>query len=333
MLLFVKMQSSNFVLWSRLGVAIFVLLLGLGTGCSDTLVDPRRPPTDAGVPDTLTDSLWDFDSFNTCATNERLCTVEGPPCEPLDDAGLPPVGCGPQPQCIDVMSNNDRCGNCDTPCNTQRMQCEEGQCVCKKPDTTSCGSHTCIDLETDREHCGECFRTCGPGENCVSEDCVDAPGDESGSLNDDPSGPIVVNLSGSNPPPATRQIAINNYAWDDFFNNLCRSDATGPDVYFNVELHPPGNVSGTVYAGKLTVSVNRPGYMVAISESNATSEPDECAFTEPGGGNASAVLSAGCSSTLLPLPRVMVRKLYPTTEDVSPITVTLSASSPNICLP
>lgn len=297
-------------------------------GCSDTIVDPRRPSEDAGPSDTPeSDISWDFDVPNLCSSNERLCEIpdSGTPCEPLDDAGLPPIGCGPQTQCVDVMSDNQRCGSCETSCNTQRFQCTDGQCKCKIEDADSCGSDTCIDLNTTDWHCGECYHVCGSGKNCVGGTCLDAPGDRPYSIiANDPLAPIELSAG-----LHTTSIYINNYGKDEPLapatGDAC-SDANGPDVFFRVLIPPPPNPSAN-YGSQFSISVNKPGYAVAIwTQDPANAAPNACDTDELG----NATLTFTNCSTRGEFA-IMVRKLYATTEANSPVTVTISSSGGNIC--
>ncbi|MCB9707279.1 MAG: hypothetical protein H6714_00620 [Myxococcales bacterium] len=308
----------------RFGCLGMALCAGLSYGCDDPIVDPRQPGRDGGTIDVDSDAPWSFDTFPTCGLGEKLCSIEGQPCEPLDEAGFPPLGCGPKSQCVDAMTDNKHCGDCDHACNPDKEICQEGQCACKDAGTQSCGSETCINLDITDWHCGECGHPCGAGENCKAGSCHEAPGDQAYSpIPADPLAPIELNGTGE------FYIVINNYGRDEPSNpatgDLC-SDAGGPDVFFRVLIAPPN--PGAQYDTSISASVDKPGYAVAIwAQGTATGSPAKCVANEL--NPASASVTWCMAQTQI---SVMVRKLYTTAEAGGTVKVTISSSAGNFCI-
>ncbi len=70
---------------------------------------------------------------------------------------------------VDLASNPDHCGSCDSPCGSHE-ECFIGICVCEA-DAAACGGG-CVDLETDERHCGRCDASCPDDATCKSGSCA-----------------------------------------------------------------------------------------------------------------------------------------------------------------
>ncbi len=71
-------------------------------------------------------------------------------------------------QCVDLLSDDDHCGQCGNTCDGD-LTCDDGQCGCED-DLTACGQ-SCINTDTDPLHCGDCDNACDSGQ-CDSGQCV-----------------------------------------------------------------------------------------------------------------------------------------------------------------
>jgi hypothetical protein len=73
--------------------------------------------------------------------------------------------------CVDLASDPDHCGACDTVC-TGGEACSQGTCALAcGGGTTPCGN-ACVDLRDDPAHCGECDDACPSGQVCVAGACA-----------------------------------------------------------------------------------------------------------------------------------------------------------------
>ncbi|MDH3199607.1 MAG: hypothetical protein OEM15_01815 [Myxococcales bacterium] len=111
--------------------------------------------------------------------------------------------------CIDLQTNADHCGSCETACGGSAA-CVDGGCACPNglavcdsgcadldSDPANCGAcasgcgdlfclagecladcgaltectGSCVDLTSESNHCGACGRACGPGSSCVDGQC------------------------------------------------------------------------------------------------------------------------------------------------------------------
>ncbi len=78
--------------------------------------------------------------------------------------------CGTE-SCIDLSSNVNHCGSCDTACKagerceegTCRLTCQQGLTVCKDK---------CVNTQKDTENCGACGTKCQDYEKCQEGKCV-----------------------------------------------------------------------------------------------------------------------------------------------------------------
>ncbi|MFO0760357.1 MAG: hypothetical protein U0359_28000, partial [Byssovorax sp.] len=90
-------------------------------------------------------------------------------CAPMQDA------CGLA--CVDLASDANHCGNCNTACKLGET-CQLGKCTCTSP-TSPCG---CVDLGSDAHNCGACNVVCGPSQTCDAGICSPPLPDESDPL-------------------------------------------------------------------------------------------------------------------------------------------------------
>jgi hypothetical protein len=70
---------------------------------------------------------------------------------------------------VDLSSNFDHCGDCDTACGSRQL-CSDGTCVCE-PGFDTCGG-SCVDRDTDERHCGACGHACPEDATCKAGACV-----------------------------------------------------------------------------------------------------------------------------------------------------------------
>lgn len=95
------------------------------------------------------------DDSQTCPAGETFCPAAG---------------------CVDLLTDLDHCGACDTPCTSQlvAVDCRNGECVradCP-PELEYCGPVAlCRDLQNDPAHCGACDNACASGA-CNGGECV-----------------------------------------------------------------------------------------------------------------------------------------------------------------
>jgi hypothetical protein len=78
--------------------------------------------------------------------------------------------------CVDVLADEDNCGDCDVRCGSTEV-CTEGECelACRSNETRCNG--VCIDTNVDPDHCGDCTTECSSIQACnmgtCSLDCGD----------------------------------------------------------------------------------------------------------------------------------------------------------------
>ncbi|MBQ9394446.1 MAG: choice-of-anchor L domain-containing protein [Proteobacteria bacterium] len=77
--------------------------------------------------------------------------------------------------CVDVKSNAEHCGNCETVCNKGEYcdagSCKKGELTCNEDKgEMKCGD-TCVDVTANPKHCGTCNHKCGTDEICVDKTC------------------------------------------------------------------------------------------------------------------------------------------------------------------
>jgi hypothetical protein len=77
---------------------------------------------------------------------------------------------------VDLSSNPDHCGSCDTVCGSDES-CVSGSCACDDADLDVC-SGRCVDVTVDEAHCGRCGNACPPGATCTDGDCACPSGEE-----------------------------------------------------------------------------------------------------------------------------------------------------------
>lgn len=97
---------------------------------------------------------------------------QGGECDFVCEPGL--TRCGDQ--CVDLETNPDFCGDCETQCPAPQSSvpiCVEGNCdfSCAASGLERCGD-ACVDTQTSASSCGDCSTTCSPGEVCADGQCV-----------------------------------------------------------------------------------------------------------------------------------------------------------------
>jgi hypothetical protein len=95
------------------------------------------------------------------------CTGPGSPTDCVCGLGLRRCGLS----CINVLTDHDHCGDCDTVCRADEY-CSAGLCdfVCTPP-LKLCGGQ-CADLESDDLNCGDCGLACGSAAACIEGECI-----------------------------------------------------------------------------------------------------------------------------------------------------------------
>jgi hypothetical protein len=79
-------------------------------------------------------------------------------------------------QCVDLQTNPNFCGNCNTRC-MNGLLCDNGQCAAQcSPGLAHCGN-SCVDLSSSKFNCGFCQTTCGGNLVCVNGICACPQGD------------------------------------------------------------------------------------------------------------------------------------------------------------
>lgn len=99
-----------------------------------------------------------FEDANTDMGGSDM--VDAPDAPP--DAGCPSgqTLCGTE--CVDVKTDDDHCGDCDTDCGAGTCQTNNGTTICCPTGQTNCNG-TCVDLTMNDDNCGACGTDCGTG--------------------------------------------------------------------------------------------------------------------------------------------------------------------------
>jgi hypothetical protein len=71
--------------------------------------------------------------------------------------------------CVDLLTNPQYCGNCETACDADRY-CGVGNCLCSG-GLEDC-SGVCTNTQTDHDHCGGCDTPCAADRTCVTGGCM-----------------------------------------------------------------------------------------------------------------------------------------------------------------
>jgi len=79
--------------------------------------------------------------------------------------------------CIDVMNNNENCGDCGNVC-LEGTKCSNGDCVVDCGRQTVC-NNACTDLLTDGNNCGKCGEVCDSNAYCDNAVCQYSCADQS----------------------------------------------------------------------------------------------------------------------------------------------------------
>lgn len=145
---------------------------------------PTGPTDDCTPGDQDCDGEVDEDanlsSPASCGTCGRACEDPTPLCETsggmarcVADCPGGAMMCGES--CVDVMQNEEFCGDCVTACDSGEA-CLDGMCRCGANDCNGvdpacCGGSTCVDRDNDPMNCGSCGRRCPTGASCADSIC------------------------------------------------------------------------------------------------------------------------------------------------------------------
>ncbi len=134
---------------------------------------------DAGVPDTGVQDTGTLDSGDNRDLGTDL-TSDADPATDMDSSPDVTVCATNEKECgggcVDTVSNNAHCGDCNVSCEAGEM-CSGGECL-----TTCAGStpdlcnDTCVDTQANPNFCGDCNTECvapdgASGVTCVAGDC------------------------------------------------------------------------------------------------------------------------------------------------------------------
>lgn len=72
-------------------------------------------------------------------------------------------------RCVDLMTSDRHCGQCDNRCDPQ-ADCIDGRCECN-PGYINC-SGKCVNLDWDDENCGMCGSQCLGSAECINGGCL-----------------------------------------------------------------------------------------------------------------------------------------------------------------
>lgn len=72
--------------------------------------------------------------------------------------------------CVDLDSNRDHCGECDTACDDNEV-CDDGECTEGCSDDEALCDGMCVDTDTDTDHCGECDSACSTDDDTATAEC------------------------------------------------------------------------------------------------------------------------------------------------------------------
>ncbi len=123
---------------------------------------------------------------NNCGSCGNICgdgeVCDGQECVVDTSCEAPEEFCEGVNQCIDITSDLDHCGACDTPCDdpegvtvscqdTCQYECDADPSLVYCP--TAPDGDQCRDLETDDQFCGECGIQCTAAETCEEGECVE----------------------------------------------------------------------------------------------------------------------------------------------------------------
>ncbi len=96
-------------------------------------------------------------------------TVDVAPDVPACDMGRVACPVGASLLCVDINTDANHCGTCDTRCPTEQV-CAAGRCAC--PTGQRLCSGACVDAMTDNGNCGGCGRACPSGQLCTAGACA-----------------------------------------------------------------------------------------------------------------------------------------------------------------
>jgi hypothetical protein len=83
--------------------------------------------------------------------------------------GSPCETCGGA-TCVDVQSDPNHCGKCNTACGAT-MVCNMGMCAGGCGTLMQCGG-SCVDATSDANNCGACGKQCAIGQSCTDGQCT-----------------------------------------------------------------------------------------------------------------------------------------------------------------
>jgi hypothetical protein len=156
----------------RLFLGFVAIAFAAGAACANGLISD-----DGGVDSSLSDSSSDAPSKD--AGQDVV--------KPTSDGGCPGTltPCGQA--CVDLKTDPNHCGGCNTVCSTAdagnpgdagtiTAVCTAGQCgINCGGNLTQCGE-TCVDEKNDPLNCGGCGTSCDGGACCTGQ-CVDTTSD------------------------------------------------------------------------------------------------------------------------------------------------------------
>jgi len=118
--------------------------------------------------DTSTDTIEDTDAGDTATEIPEDPDVEDVTVEDvLEECPYGRIRCGGE--CIDPMTSEEFCGDCDTSCPLEAL-CVWGECECQRAGETYCDG-ACIPSDEDRLNCGGCGVECTDEQICTGGSC------------------------------------------------------------------------------------------------------------------------------------------------------------------
>ena len=127
---------------------------------ADGEADGLPEATDEGGADGDEDVAGPDGDADGDAADGEAETVE---CGPLDWCG--------GPDCVDFLTDEAHCGNCDTPCDAGDI-CVGGGCLLECAGSGLSCNDECVDQLSDPDNCGACDEICTDPQVCAAGDCV-----------------------------------------------------------------------------------------------------------------------------------------------------------------
>jgi hypothetical protein len=116
----------------------------------------------------LSSHLFAIDCGSGCVGEEVCGANDTCGCADVFDGAQqqPATSCGER--CVDVRSDEEHCGDCDTACSGSEV-CDDGTCVC--PQGTAACDDGCVNLDVDNANCGGCGVVCEGTDTCFAGNC------------------------------------------------------------------------------------------------------------------------------------------------------------------